>query len=211
MNTSNDSIIFIEEIQQQPTNGTTFNCKCNHLVTAISKRKHNENDNESDNESNGSEESYSEKRARWYQEDLERNDCLITIWKMDERLEWLLTHGSSDNPASHDYEYSPSLPEYTSSPAASEYEYSPVSPDCEENPAPPDNSPDSPESPVCSTWCYTCDYAYESCKCLEPFSPSDNYNPCDVCEWEQCKCLKLPIEPKDNDIIILDWRGRHQA
>ena len=64
----------------------------------------------SPNDSISSEESYSAKRARWHQEDLERNDCLQTIWKMDEKLERLLTHGPDDMPATPDCEYSPASP-----------------------------------------------------------------------------------------------------
>ena len=227
MNTSKDSIILIED----ESSCGSFCSNCKELI-ATTKRKRMEkelramrnnmyigdsddiennnhssesdNDNdESDNDNDDSDtrESYSAKRSRWYLEDQERNDCLTTIWKMDEELERLITHESEDSNDSGE-SYSGPGAELVRFLTNSSKRL--ASPDCEENPASPDNSPDSPESPVCSTWCYTCDYAYESCKCLEPFSPSDNYNPCDVCGWEQCKCIKLPIKPKDNDIIILD-------
>ena len=176
MNNSNESIIFIEEIQVPTLSCGYGNCKCNQLLAAISKRKHNESDNENDN---ASEESYSDKRAKWYQDDVERNDCLQTVWKIDEDWQHWLTGGDND-------EYSPASPEYASSPAAHEYASDPASPD------------------VCTTWCYTCDYAYDYCNCnYRPFSPSTNYNPCAVCERERCTCLKLPIKQTD-DIIVLD-------
>ena len=101
------------------------------------------NRSSSPNNSITSEESYSAKRARWHQEDLERNDCLQTIWKMDERMERLLTQGPNDMPASPDCEYSPASPEYEI----------PASPTNESIGKTPDSSPKS----LAKAWCYACD------------------------------------------------------
>ena len=145
----------------------------------------------SPNESISSEESYSAKRARWHQEDLERNDCLQTILKMDEKLERLLTHGPDDMPASPDCEYSPASPEYEI----------PASPTNESIGKTPDSSPKS----LAKAWCYACDDDFDFCTCQCPWSPSITYNPCKVCEWEDCKCLKLPIKAKTEiNYIVLD-------
>ena len=147
---------------------------------------YNDNDSESDNESV---ESYSAKRSRWYLEDQERKDCYDSedsYSAAGEELVRFLTNGSKGTQDLPDCEYSPASPEYASSPAAHEYASDPASPD------------------VCTTWCYTCDYAYDYCDCnYRPFSPSTNYNPCAVCERERCTCLKLPIKQTD-DIIVLD-------
>ena len=102
---------------------------------------------------------------------------LIEIWKMDEKLERLLTHGPEDMSASPDCEYSPASPEYESVPA------SPVS---------------STKSPA-KAWCYTFDDELDYCSCQRPWSPSINYKPCEMCGREQCECLRLPVKQAEID------------
>ena len=232
MNTSNDSVIIIEE----ETCCETISCNCKELMAAITKRQRMEQeheairnnvyisdtddiDNDDSDNDNGyddsdTRESYSAKRSRWYLEDQERNDCLQTIWKLDDNLVRLLTHGSNDRPSSpdnsndseesysaageelvrfltHGFEDIPASPESEYSPASPEYE-TPASPGNESIRRTPDSSPRSPAR----AWCYACDEEFDYCPCQCPWSPSINYNPCEVCEWEDCKCLKLPIKAK---------------
>jgi hypothetical protein len=174
MDTSNNSIIFIEEIQammsREPSRDESkcsCSINCSQLATALSKRKREDDreddsgDGSDDDSDDGSDdqESLSEKRARWYLEDRERDDCLQTIWKLDDDMDDDLT---------------------------SNCEYSPASPE------------------VCTSWCYTCDYAWDLCKCdPPPWSPSTYYNPCEVCERERCNCLRLPVK-QDIECITLD-------
>ena len=161
-----------------------------------------------DNDSDTREESYSAKRARWYQEDQERNDCLVTIWKMDEELENLLTHGSDHNSDSNDsVESNTSTGEELVRFLANGSKNTPASPDSEYSPASPEYNADSsdttPNSPA-SAWCYTCDDELDYCSCQCPWSPSINYKPCEVCEREQCECLRLPVKQAEIDYITLD-------
>ena len=99
MDTSNDSIIFIEEIQatmsrESSLDESPIKCSCSincsQLATALSKRQQ-EDDREDDSgdgsDDNWDQESLSEKRARWYLEDRERDDCLQTIWKLDDDMD----------------------------------------------------------------------------------------------------------------------------
>ena len=236
MNTSNASIILIED----ESSCESISCNCKELIAAITKRQRMEREHEAirnnvyisdsdDVDNDDTRESYSSKRARWYQEDMERNDCLTTIWKMDDKLVRLLTHGTEDMPDSPDLEYTPASPDPDNSNdseesygaageelvrflthgskdmPASPCEYSPASPDCDYNPdesirATPDSSPKSPAK----AWCYECDDDFDFCPCQCPWSPSITYNPCEVCESERCTCLKLPIKTAEIDYITLD-------
>ena len=181
MDTSNDSIILIED----ESSCESISCNCKELMAAISKR-HGIN--------------------KWI-----GNWC---IYKMDERLVRLMTVGSNkhdDDSESNDSEESFSatgeeLVRFLTNGTKGtqdlpDCEYSPASPECESIRATPDSSPRSPAR----AWCYACDEEFDVCTCQCPWSPSITYKPCKVCDWEDCKCLKLPIKEKETiEYITLD-------
>ncbi len=219
MNT-NDSIILIED----ESSCESFCCNCKELI-ANQKRKrmekelkamrintyindtddiNDDSDNDNGYDDSDTRESYSAKRSRWYLEDQERNDCLTTIWKMDEELERLITHESEDSNDSGESYSGPGaelvrfLTNSSKRLASPDCEYSPASPEYIEDS--PDTTPNSPAS----AWCYTCDDELDYCSCQRPWSPSINYKPCEVCGKEQCECLRLPVKQAEIEVIVLD-------
>ena len=120
-------------------------------------------------------------------DDSESNDSEESYSGPGEELVRFLTNGYKDTPDSPDCEYSPASPDLPASPTESIRRT-------------PDSSPRSPAK----AWCYACEEEFDYCSCQCPWSPSVTYNPCKVCDWEACKCLRLPVKQAEIDYIYID-------